>query len=97
LACTHYGYIAETFRSVLGRLTGMRVVVLDPGDRLVDGLVEGPARRPPGSAPRPVSVEVVSKVELPEAQRRAVARRVEPLSPSVAEALLAYRHQPLLF
>ena len=97
LACTHYAYAAEAFRASLGRLTGSRVVVLDPGGRLVDGLVEGLARRPASSGPRPVPVEVVSKVELPEAQRRAVARRLEPLSAATARALLDYRHTPDLF
>jgi hypothetical protein len=45
----------------------------------------------------PVSVEVVSKVELPEAQRRAVARRIEPVSATTANALLEYRRIPDLF
>lgn len=97
LACTHYGYIAETFRAALGRLTGARVVVLDPGDRLIGGLVEGSARRPPGAPARPVSVEAVSKVPLAAAQRRAVARRLEPLSAATAAALLHAEHSPDLF
>ena len=97
LACTHYAYVAEAFRASLGRLTGSRVVILDPGERLVDGLTGGLARRPAGSGHRPVPVEVVSKVELAEAQRRAVARRLEPLSGAAARALLAYRREPDLF
>ncbi|MEN6559934.1 MAG: aspartate/glutamate racemase family protein [Acidobacteriota bacterium] len=97
LACTHYAYVAESFRASLGRLTGSRVVILDPGERLVDGLTDGLARRPAGSGLRPVPVEVVSKVELAEAQRRAVARRLGPVSAAAAQALLDYRCEPDLF
>jgi glutamate racemase len=97
LACTHYAYVAETFRAALGRLTGSRVVILDPGDRVVGGLVEGLAPRPPGAPARQVPVEVVSKVALGEAQRRAVAARLGPLSAGTAQALLQYRHIPDLF
>lgn len=95
LACTHYAYVERDFRASLRRRAGSEAVVLDPGARFVDRLA-GAAVAGPGPARR-IEVEVVSKVALPEAQRRAVARRVEPLSPSVAGALLAYRHQPLLF
>jgi len=97
LACTHYAYVAEAFRASLGRQTGSRVVILDPGERLVDGLTDGLARRPSKPGLRPVPVEVVSKVELPEAQRRAVARRLAPVSAATSKALLDYRHEPDLF
>jgi glutamate racemase len=97
LACTHYAYVAESFRSSLGRRTGARVAILDPGRSLIDGLTRGlPARRPEAGV-RPVAIEVVSKVNLPEAQRRAVARRLEPVSAATARALLGYRHEPDLF
>jgi glutamate racemase len=97
LACTHYGYVAETFRASLGRLTGSRIVILDPGERLADGLTSGLAGRRPGTGAGPVTVEVVSKVELPQAQRQAVARRLEPVSAATARALLEYRRKPDLF
>lgn len=97
LACTHYAYVAEAFRASLVRAIGAKVEVLDPGGRLVDGLARGiPARRP-GTGEREVVVEVASKVELSDSQRRAVARRLEPVSPSMARALLEYRHLPELF
>jgi glutamate racemase len=97
LACTHYAYVAEAFRSALGRLTGSRIVVLDPADRVIGGLVDGLDRRAPQDGARPVPVEVVSKVALAEAQRTAVARRLEPLSAASAAALLHYQHKPDLF
>jgi glutamate racemase len=97
LACTHYAYVAEAFRASLARATGTEVEVLDPGGRLVDGLARGLPARPPGTGEREVAVEVVSRVELPEPQRRAVARRLDPVSRAAACALLEYRHVPDLF
>jgi glutamate racemase len=98
LSCTHYAYVADAFRASLGRLAGRdEVTVLDPGERLVGDLTRGLVRRGPEAGPRRVSVEVVSKVELSEAQRRAVGRRLEPVSPETARALLAYRRRPDLF
>ncbi len=97
LACTHYTYVADAFRTALGRRAGAKVEVIDPGTRLVDKLMEGLAARKPGQGERRVSVEVVSKVGLPEAQRQAVARRIEPRSSATARALLEYRHVPDLF
>ena len=97
LACTHYAYVEEIFRGALARHTGARVDILDPGERLVDGLTRDLPLREPRAAPREVAVEVMSKVRLAEPQRRAVARRLEPVSPAAAQALLEYRHVPDLF
>jgi glutamate racemase len=98
LACTHYAYVAGLFRRSLGRLAGSRVGVLDPNERLVEALaagMEGPAADTAGAAT--VTVEVVSKVALAEPRRRAVARRLEPVSPATARALIGYTHIPTLF
>jgi len=97
LACTHYAYAAEAFRTSLGRYTGVKVEILDPGERLVASLMKGLGRRPTESGERDVAVEVISKVELSEAQRQAVARRLEPISAGTARALLEYRRIPELF
>lgn len=97
LACTHYAYVAEIFRGALARHTGRPVGILEPGERLVEELTAGLAGPAPGAAPRSVSVEVVSKVDLVETQRLAVARRLETISPVAAKALLAYHHIPDLF
>jgi len=97
LACTHYAYVAEAFRTAIGRHIGAKVEVLDPGRRFVDGLMRGFPNRRQGARERDVAVEVVSKVELPESQRRAVSRRLEPVSAATAHALLGYRHVPGLF
>ena len=97
LVCTHYSYVSEIFLSALARHAGERVEVLEPGIRLVDRLMAAFAAPAAGAGRRDVSVEVVSKVELPESQRKAVAGRLEPLSPATARALIDYRHVPDLF
>lgn len=97
LACTHYAYVADRFRRSLGRIAGTRVEVLDPNERLVEALAAGMEAPDAGSAAAIVTVEVVSKVALAEAQRRAVARRLAPVSPETARALSDYAYIPTLF
>ena len=97
LACTHYAFVAEAFRTSLGRHTGAKVKILDPAERLVAVLMRGIGRRRTESGERGIAVEVVSKVELPDAQRQAVARRIAPVSAKTAQALLKYRRIPDLF
>ena len=97
LACTHYAYVAGDFRESLLRRAGSAVEVLDPGARFVDVLSRGLGEGRGEGSSRRIEVEIVSKVELAEAQREAFARRIEPVSPSVANAVLAYRFQPGLF
>jgi glutamate racemase len=67
-----------------------------------------PPRAGPDAAPEPgapgtprhsrcVMVTVVSKVEMDDRKRRAMARRVEAVSPATAAAVLAYTRVPDLF
>lgn len=97
LACTHYAYVAGLFRRSLGRFAGAGVEVLDPNERLVEALAAGMQGSVADTGAMAITVEVVSKVALPEAQRRAVARRLEPVSPATARALIEYTHIPTLF
>jgi glutamate racemase len=97
LACTHYAYVTEAFRTSLGRHTGAKIEILDPGRRLVEALMSGIGHRRTVGGDRDIAVEVVSKVELPEAQRQAVARRIAPVSTATAGALREYRRIPDLF
>jgi glutamate racemase len=97
LVCTHYSFIADLFRRSLTRHSRGGVEILDPNERMVQSLVAGMETHSP-DAPRPaITVKVVSKVELSEAQRHAVARRLEPISARTARALVAYTHVPKLF
>jgi glutamate racemase len=97
LCCTHYSYIADLFRTSLARRTGAGVEILDPNASLVRALTSGMGAPRPDAAGVDIAVEVVSKVELAEDQRRAVARRLEPVSGRTARALIEYTRIPELF
>jgi hypothetical protein len=103
LACTHYAYVRDIFVSALARRTGRKVEILDPNLRLVGSVMsalaaeigtgEGVGEAKDGG----IGVEVVSKIELGEAKRRAIGRKIGPVSPRTAEALLGYTRIPDLF
>ena len=97
LCCTHYSYIAAIFRTSLARRTGARVEILGPNEHFVRSLTSGMEGVRPEGSEADIAVEVVSKVELGEAQRRAVARRLEPMSARTARALIEYTRIPELF
>jgi glutamate racemase len=110
LCCTHYGYVAVRIVDALARKTRRRVRALDPNLRLVgslmadDGLLDGAPDRDPGAGQArlggsqgDVTVELISKVELDDTARRAVARLIEPVSAATARALLSYARVPDLF
>ena len=97
LCCTHYSFVADIFRRSLERRTGAKVEVLNPNEHLIRSLTSGMENRRPEDAEADIVVEVVSKVELSEAQRRAVARRLEPVSGRTARALVEYTRLPKLF
>jgi glutamate racemase len=97
LCCTHYAYIADIFRTSLGRLTGAMIEILDPNEHLVRSLTSGMEDRRPEGPEADITLEVVSKIELGDAQRRAVARRLERVSARTARALIAYTWIPDLF
>jgi glutamate racemase len=97
LCCTHYSYVADIFRRSLERRTGAKVEVLNPNEHLIRSLTSGMENRRPEDAEADIAVEIISKVELSEAQRRAVARRLEPVSGRTARALVEYTRLPELF
>ncbi len=97
LCCTHYSYIRDIFRTSLGRRTEARVEILDPNEHLVRSLTSGIKERRPDETDEDIAVKVVSKIELAETQRRAVARRLGFVSPRTARALIEYTLVPELF
>jgi glutamate racemase len=99
LACTHYGYVSELIRRAFEPRCGPRVRILDPNRRLAETVVASILRNRHGGVPvaNAIPVTVVSKVELYEDQRRAVARQIEPVSRITARALMNYTHQSDLF
>ncbi len=97
LACTHYAYVKEPIRAALQIRSRREVLLLDPNLRMVR-TVALPAETTKFQHPdRKVTVEVLSKVELSDLQRQAVARHIEPVSAVTARALLGYTHDPGLF
>jgi glutamate racemase len=97
LCCTHYGFVAGWFRSVLERRSRKTVTVLDPNPRLASQLAplgEARAAEEPGCE---VTVQVISKVELDDEKRHGMAGLIEPVSAATARALLSYSRVPDLF
>jgi glutamate racemase len=97
LCCTHYSYAAEAIRSALERVSGHTIRILDPGQALVQRVAGAGENRRPAAVNPSVRVEVISKIELEEPQRQALARRLLLVSGATAQALLSYRHVPDLF
>ena len=97
LCCTHYSYVKEQFRSVLEQQSGKRAQILDPNDRMVRRLVPEKGQEMDETAHSSTVVEVISRVELHENQRRAVAKLVASVSEVTAQALLSYTWRPGLF
>jgi glutamate racemase len=97
LCCTHYSSVADIFRRSLERTTGAKVEVLNPNEHLIRSLTSGMENRLPEDAEADIAVEVISKVELSEDQRRAVAGRLQTVSGRTARALVEYTRLPELF
>ena len=109
LCCTHYGYVAARLTDSVARQTSRLVLALDPNGQLTSSLLadagffeaacEAPAAAvaPGATAAGTVSVDLVSKVALPDLARAGIARLVAPVSAVTADALLSYAHVPDLF
>ncbi len=99
LACTHYAFIGERIRAALEQASGLPVRLLDPNRALADALVPpaAPDRGRAGAAPCEVAVQVVSRIPLEEAGRRAIAGRIAAVSALTARALQSYTCDPDLF
>lgn len=109
LCCTHYAYVASRLVDAASAHTPRPVRALDPNERLVSALLNDPGFLGGGgcasaasgtrsaTAAAAVSVELLSKVTLPDVARERIARLVEPISPATATALLSYALVPDLF
>lgn len=100
LCCTHYEMVEDRIRGALAAHTGRLVGTLDPNARLVEDISARLPRQ--GRMAKPdsgngISVEVISKIALSAAQRRAIGAVIERVSPATAHALQNYRHVPDLF
>jgi glutamate racemase len=97
LCCTHYSLVADRLGDAIRQQLGREVRILDPKDSLANRIADGGAPAEFHGPENPVEVSVVSRVELGEHQRRAMAARLAPVSEATARALLSYTHLADLF
>jgi len=95
LCCTHYGYCAGQFLEALRRHGARQVEILDPNRRMARVLF------PDGGTPRGagggVSVRVVSRAEISDAEVRSIAALIDATSAATAAALRAWERKRDLF
>lgn len=93
--CTHYGYARKAFVQAFAEAGYPDVELLDPNPRMIDFMFRLPYLH--RYLKTDVSVEVVSKLEIPEEDRAAIGPLIRAVSPAAAEALDEYVHDPRLF
>jgi glutamate racemase len=97
LACTHYGYRKEYFKTSFGK-RDLNVAILNPNDLVVADLFlefEMGSRRDDGEAE--VQVEFVARYRIPEKARRTIPDFLDEISPPTVRAFLDYTYAPDLF
>ena len=95
LCCTHYGYAADAFRESFEQLYGRSVTILDPNAAMSAFLFDEKNRNRYDATV--CDVQVVSRAELSEDDRNAIAAMIAPVSKATAEALRQYHRKPSLF
>jgi glutamate racemase len=95
LCCTHYGYCAEQFREALRRHGARSVEVLDPNERMARVLFL--ERRTFRGDSGQVSIQVVSRAAISDAEVRSIAALIDPASAATAAALRAWERRTDLF
>ena len=95
LCCTHYGYCSSRFTEALRALTPATVEVVNPNERMSDVLF--PEGKKTAGQATAVSVQVVSRALITEAEIRSIAVLLEPVSPKTAAALRNYERKADLF
>lgn len=95
LCCTHYGYCAGQFLEALRRNGAERSEVVNPNQRMAHALFhEGSASRGVGGG---VSIRVVSRAEISNAEVRSIASLIDATSAATAAALRAWECRRDLF
>ncbi|MFZ5785494.1 MAG: aspartate/glutamate racemase family protein [Acidobacteriota bacterium] len=95
LCCTHYGYVADRFAGALRRAGATAVETVDPNQRMAEALF--PPGRTPATRAAQVSVRVVSRAGISDAEVRSIATLVEPVSAPTAAALRGWEQMRDLF
>lgn len=93
--CTHYGYARRQFAEAFAAAGFPAVEILDPNPLMADFMFRPPyLHRYPQTA---VTVEVVSKLEITEQERKSIGPLLYVVSPAAADALQNYVFDPGLF
>lgn len=95
LCCTHFGYSADLIQASLTSKIDGNITILNPNTAMAERFVT--AFAPPRSGSTTVDISVVSKIVWHREKLQAMASVLETVSPEVANALLAYHHDPELF
>ena len=93
LACTHYGYRKELFRSAFEK-AGVQAAILNPNEFVIKDLFGTREDHHPASA---VEVEVVARYRIPEAALQTVGDFLNGISPKTVKAFRNYTYAPDLF
>jgi len=95
LCCTHYGYCAGQFLEALRRNGAHRCEVVNPNQRMARVLF--PEVGTSDGAGGGVSIRVVSRAEISDAEVRSIAALIDATSAATAAALRAYERRRGLF
>jgi glutamate racemase len=93
--CTHFGYARPQFAEAFAAAGYPAVELLDPNPRLADFMFKPPFLH--RHAVTDVTVEVVSKLEITQQERDSIGPLLRAVSPTAADALQGYVHDPGLF
>jgi glutamate racemase len=95
LNCTHYGYSLELWKKAFTEMGSPPLAILNPNARMLDFLFSDQSRN--RSRNTEVTVEVISMVQIKEAQQKSIGTWLQTRSPRTAEALRQYLWVPDLF
>ena len=98
LACTHFGYVADVFRTALQQAGVTEVRIIDPNSGMIKRLIKSVQSRAGQSLqPEDIRIRILSKCPLLGEEITTIANLVRPVSEEIATALENYELLPDLF
>ena len=95
LCCTHYQYAAQSFAEVISDISGKKVVLVDPNERLSTFIFDEANRQ--RFKETKIQVEVVSQAKLKANDIKTISKIIHTVSPEFAQALINYKLVKTLF
>ena len=95
LNCTHYGYSLYLWQKAFTEMGSPPLAILNPNARMLDFLFS--SQNHSRSRNTSVTVEVISMVQIKEAQQKSIGTWLQTISSRTAEALGSYKWDPDLF